>query len=388
MTKEAITNLFKKILSEYDSAPLYSYLGGSFNTPFFNESSDLDVMLIWPNIPSKEERILIVDHISKAFEMEKEWAFFDDEDQVVRDAVKLQGYRKIEIYHHDFISFEKTLNSQSFENGLAFSLANRKSLQNECEIDWFIDSFLPSSKQVEVEASNLYFSIKADLSQKTEIRMTGLNYAKLYCLTVYGLIPAGKHLAKIEKQVLNQEDVIIQAAAKFGFKPNSRFTISPSIEIKKYDPTLNEHVFNMIQTQRERLNQFLSWPEKIKSLDDQNEFSLRAERQWLSDSAYHLQIFSDSQFSGAISIHSLNFAKRSFEFGYWIDERREGKGLVGQSLSVLIHEMNLKGWKKAIITCRSDNQRSQSMAIRMGMTLESTTERTGNTYLSFSKVLV
>lgn len=387
MTKEALTSQFTKILNEGEQTPLYSYFGGSFNTPFFNDASDLDLMLIWSEMPSKEERSLIIEKISNAFNMEKHWVFFDAEGEVVRDAVKLHGYNKIEIYHHDFASFEKTLKSQSNENGLTFSLANRKSLQNECEIDWFIDSFLPSSKQVEIEASNLYFLINSDLSQKIENEKMNLSLAQLHCLTIFGQIPARKHLAKIDRQILNHPKVIAGAVAMFDLKPKKLLNVSTSIEIRKYDPNLSEYVFNLIQKQRERLAQYLSWPYKIRSLDAQKEFALQAEQQWQSDKAYHFQVFSDSQFSGAISIHSLNFNERSFEFGYWVDESHEGKGVIGRSLSALMNEMNHKGWKKAIITCRSDNYRSQRIAIRMGMALESTAERAGNTYLSFSKVL-
>lgn len=146
------------------------------------------------------------------------------------------------------------------------------------------------------------------------------------------------------------------------------------VSVRKQDVQHAEVVFRKVQKQKDRLQEFLSWPVHINNLEDQLNFSLKADLQWESGQAYHFQVFMGETFVGAISVHSLNYQARSFEFGYWVDSESEGKGLIQESLKLLMAAMSDKGWREAKIRTTHLNLRSQKVAEKIGMTLESKTE--------------
>ncbi|WP_148278816.1 GNAT family N-acetyltransferase [Bdellovibrio bacteriovorus] len=155
------------------------------------------------------------------------------------------------------------------------------------------------------------------------------------------------------------------------------------ISVRKQDARHAKIVFEKVQAQKERLQEFLSWPVQINSLKDQTNFSQKADMLWAAGQAYHFQIFKDEEFAGAISIHSLNYLARSFEFGYWVDSESEGKGLVKESLQILMMAMADRGWKQVKIRTTHRNIRSQKVAEKIGMTPDSQTEH----FKTYSKAL-
>lgn len=163
--------------------------------------------------------------------------------------------------------------------------------------------------------------------------------------------------------------------------PNS-FPIPGSKAIlKKHDRTTAPLVFNRIEMQRERLKQYLSWPQNVKSLENQESFGQNAELQWFKGTAFHFQIFEGAKFQGAISIHSLNHQERSFEFGYWSDQDSEGKGYISRSLQALMKHMGNSGWKIAKIRTAHGNTKSQRVAERIGMNIS----KRDSSFLYFEK---
>ncbi len=153
--------------------------------------------------------------------------------------------------------------------------------------------------------------------------------------------------------------------------PADTYFGNSGVSVRKQDAKHAEAVFEKVQAQKERLQEFLSWPIHVNTLEDQLSFLRKADMQWAAGQAYHFQIFKDETFAGAISIHSLNYQARSFEFGYWVDSESEGKGLITQSLQLLMTAMADKGWKQAKIRTTQQNIRSQRVAQRLGMILHS-----------------
>ncbi|MFV8258000.1 GNAT family N-acetyltransferase [Bdellovibrio bacteriovorus] len=156
--------------------------------------------------------------------------------------------------------------------------------------------------------------------------------------------------------------------------PSDIYFGNSGVSVRKQDARHAESVFEKVQAQKERLQEFLSWPVHINTLEDQLSFSRKADMQWAAGQAYHFQIFKDEIFAGAISIHSLNYQARSFEFGYWLDSESEGNGLMTKSLQLLMTAMAERGWIQAKIRTPLQNIRSQRVAQKLGMTSDSQTE--------------
>jgi ribosomal-protein-serine acetyltransferase len=132
-----------------------------------------------------------------------------------------------------------------------------------------------------------------------------------------------------------------------------------------------EEAFALIESQRERLGQYLSWPSKTRSLEDQKAFLILAETQWNNRLAYHFHLI-DPQTSvllGSISAHSLDPANGSYEAGFWIDRAVEGRGLTLDACRLLRQAMTGLGFPKIQIRVHPDNLRSQKIAAALNLTL-------------------
>lgn len=381
MTKEIMIHNLRKIIDNLPNI-IYAYVGGSFNTPFRTQASDIDLILVWRERPLHRDRNEILNRILTTFNAAKEWSFFDAEDEIVRDAIKLQNLSKIEIYHHSFIAFEYALQNLLQEDGFVYSISNRVPLVSRPDIETFVESYLPSKINIR---QDFLFTIMANYQAKSLDESTLKNIIGLYSIYKYGGVPSSKHQSRIIIDIPKNEllmdgrlaewiSLSLELLFSWGeISPDTQL-LSKDFFLEKQNSKTTLQVYEKIIEQKERLAAHLSWPGKIQSLKDQEEFSLRANSQWSKGQAFHFQIFYQKQFVGAISIHTLNYLDRSFEFGYWIDQNSEGKGLITQGLKLLLPEMQGKGWRKAKIRTAKENIKSRSVAERLKMEVETTSE--------------
>lgn len=405
MNKSEVIQIVQKVLRPYLSETLYAYIGGSFNTAFFSPHSDIDVVLIWPELPNFANRGAILQEFQKTIQEPVLWKLLDYSRNNIRDALKISNFRKIEIYHYELGTFQDIL-EYNLMPGLRYSLAHRIPLQESDVIEAFMESYMPSLEELEQQKNNLYFSLMAQVQQKSFYPHSVHELVDLVLITTLRELPPNKHKSKalslttltrpaqLELQSLleNPSDEILNWFKAYrdeldrivNIQWPEMIILDSSTIIRKHNPDQNEYVFDRIQAQRKRLQEFLSWPYRILSVQDQNNFSQRALEQWSNREQFHYQILKDGIFAGAFSIHTLNWHERSFQFGYWVDEKFEGQGLVTRSLQRLISEMNKLGWTKAVIACENSNTRSHSIASKLGMRKESSFERKGKSYSLYS----
>ncbi|WP_374078146.1 GNAT family N-acetyltransferase [Bdellovibrio bacteriovorus] len=388
MTKESISSRLKEALKNFPDL-IYAYIGGSFNTPFNTEHSDIDLMLAWRNSPSVQTRSEVLIRLKILLQQNEAWTFLDSEGITMRDAIKIHGIPKIEIYHYGFATIEYILENQQLHEGLSYSIFNRVPLISSPELELFIDSYKPSSH---FQKQDLIFEILSNYQSESISEKTYDNIIRLFSLNTYDSVPSRKHWEKILINIPNHEllrngsikDWISQSLAfleSLGkIKPDSQLQDENNFVLRKQSPDTDLHVYKKVLEQKERLQEFLSWPRFIQTIEDQNNFSVKTELQWQKGQAFHFQIFNRSIFAGAISIHSINYQKRNFEFGYWIDQAAEGQGLVSKGIRMLLTEMTEKGWKTAKIRFSKNNIKSQRVAEKLGMTITTSS----NDYVTYS----
>lgn len=382
MIEQKTISRLSKIANNFQGL-IYAFIGGSSNTSLRTKNSDLDFILVWPELPTLQKRNEILNLIQRTIQSTVEWNFLDQDSEILRDAIKLQNFQKIEIYHHTFTAFEYLLQHCFHHDGLIFSLTNRIPISSKSEIERFIDSYIPDTEE---ERKSLYFSIMQNKELHQLDKNTIEDIIKLFSIYAYKAVPARKHWDKVIKEIPNynlllngllaewlaQSNELLMAWA--GTMPQKLISSTDSYSLIKYNPEIEMHVFEKVQGQKERLQTYLAWPRHIQSIDDQRDFSKRAEKQWREGKAYHFQILQDGHFAGAISIHSLDYQNRSFEFGYWMTEEFEGKGLLNRGLKLLISSMLEKGWNKPRIKTSKDNIKSIRVAERLGMIIISQTD--------------
>lgn len=94
-------------------------------------------------------------------------------------------------------------------------------------------------------------------------------------------------------------------------------------------------------------------------------------RKWLAtdgeqweDDVWHYSIRYRGRMVGSMSAWRIR--DRAAEFGYWLDERVEGRGFASEALTVVMDELTECGYREFEIHCEPHNFASAQVAVRNG----------------------
>lgn len=132
-------------------------------------------------------------------------------------------------------------------------------------------------------------------------------------------------------------------------------------------------MFSLIDSNRAHLKPWMPWESTTKTESDSLAYLELAQGWWEKGSTFDYSVFdkSSSKMIGSFGLHSINWEKKTCEFGYWICHTHEGKGLVTEALLLGENLANQLGFHRLVITCDRLNIRSQSVPKRLGYKLES-----------------
>lgn len=159
------------------------------------------------------------------------------------------------------------------------------------------------------------------------------------------------------------------------------------LTIRKTSLEFSQLTFQIVQNQKSRLSKYLSWVDKIQSIEDQNKFIKKAQLDWSYFTALHYQIFHNEKLIGAISIHSINFLEKSFQYGYWIEEKSIGNGFAAESIQTLNKIMKSLGWAYSLLKIRKDNDSSLRIAEKLDYELIPDRQMSDSQFLLYSNEL-
>lgn len=145
-----------------------------------------------------------------------------------------------------------------------------------------------------------------------------------------------------------------------------------SICLCKNEESAAEEMFKAIAQQRDELNEFLPWPDKIKTVQDQVNYIRMTNESWKQKALfdYGIYLLSNQKFIGNIGAHSIEWRHSRCELGYWIIQDMAGKGLVTEAVQVLEAECFRLGFHRIEIRCSSRNEKSAYVALRNKYVLE------------------
>lgn len=140
------------------------------------------------------------------------------------------------------------------------------------------------------------------------------------------------------------------------------------IILKVRDLNQAAEMYELIDRNRDHLRPWFPWENTTKTVEDSKSFITLALEWWEKKSCFDYSIYEKSSDTliGSFGLHSINWSKRTCAFGYWLDQRQEGKGyateatLLGEKIAADL------GFHRIIITCDRSNTRSQNIPRRLG----------------------
>jgi ribosomal-protein-serine acetyltransferase len=159
---------------------------------------------------------------------------------------------------------------------------------------------------------------------------------------------------------------------------------SPRITLKGVDPlpielplslrelTIDDakELYELIAANREYLSRWMPWAAK-QTFEDTVGFLDEARQQSANEEGVQLAILDGAALAGVVGFQRIDRANRTAAIGYWIDERRQGRGTVTKAVGVAC-EHAFSAWKLNRIEIRAAlaNAASRRLADRLSFTQE------------------
>ena len=146
------------------------------------------------------------------------------------------------------------------------------------------------------------------------------------------------------------------------------------VRLVRYEKSHAVPLFQMVSKERERLSQFLLWPNFMRSLDDELTFISGMRKEWDERRGFGFAVtLADSGFViGTIGVRALSWVNLRGEIGYWLGCKHEGKGYITEAVSILEKHLFDVGFNRIEIHCDQNNIRSKGVPVRLGYLLEGT----------------
>lgn len=147
--------------------------------------------------------------------------------------------------------------------------------------------------------------------------------------------------------------------------------VSESVTLHAADERFVSALHQLILKNRHWLQESLNWPQFVGGENDtrQNMLSNRLLHQ--RGYAKMFLIVEHDDVIGVLSFNSIEPLNKAGYIGYWLDEDKQGKGILTSALQAFMQFYADQGEvRRFVIKCRVANERSNQVALRNGFTLE------------------
>lgn len=143
--------------------------------------------------------------------------------------------------------------------------------------------------------------------------------------------------------------------------------VTSNIQLSKIKLSDASEIFEAIDANREYLREWLSFVDDMHGINDSEEYI----RYVNSIGEKIFQIRFSGEFAGLIGFKDTDIPNRRTELGYWLLERFQKKGIITQSVKMLItYSFEELGLNRIQIKAGTANQKSRNIPERLGFRFE------------------
>lgn len=148
-------------------------------------------------------------------------------------------------------------------------------------------------------------------------------------------------------------------------------TVNDHLALHAVDEHFVHDLHQLIVKNREWLQQFLDWPQYVRSVEQTRQTAQSNILLHQRGYAKMFMILEENVLVGVLSFNAIEPANKTGYIGYWLDQERQGKGIITACLQAFIHFYAAQGnVRRFVIKCRVANEASNQVALRNGFTLE------------------
>lgn len=168
-----------------------------------------------------------------------------------------------------------------------------------------------------------------------------------------------------------------------------KYIIDEELELRLISMQDCEEIFDLIDSNRNHLREWLPWVDGTKSSKDTKSFIESSMNQFATNNGFQAGIWSKGKIVGIIGLHQLSWHHKNTSIGYWLAEEFQGKGIITRACKAVIEHVFIDlGLERVEIRCADKNYKSQAIPERLGFTKEGVCRNAENLYGSFVNNIV
>jgi ribosomal-protein-serine acetyltransferase len=130
-------------------------------------------------------------------------------------------------------------------------------------------------------------------------------------------------------------------------------------------------LFALMDANRRHLRPWHPWVDLVRTPSDLDRCITGWMKQYSCDRGITAGIWHEGRLCGVVNHLNIDQANRSTSLSYWLDEARQGKGIMTASCRAFVaHSFNALKLNRVAIECASENTRSRRIPERLGFRLE------------------
>ncbi len=148
--------------------------------------------------------------------------------------------------------------------------------------------------------------------------------------------------------------------------------IGERIEVRAYTDADAPAMFEAITESLSNLRPWMPWADSHQTVEASLEYIRQCQVGFLLRTDFPMGLFlRGGGYLGGTGFHISKAHVPSFEIGYWVRARAEGKGYVSEAVRLLTaHAFDFLGAQRVAIHCDARNERSRRVAERQGFVFE------------------
>lgn len=147
--------------------------------------------------------------------------------------------------------------------------------------------------------------------------------------------------------------------------------VDHEIELQLLQPHHSIELFHLVNRNRYHLQKWLPWVNSFTSIEQYNHLICKWMQQFEEYSGLHLGIRYKNSLAGVISLNFIDWFNSQTNFGYFLAEDFQGKGIMSRSVHALIrYVFNEVRLNRIEIKCGEYNQKSRAIPEKLGFKIE------------------
>ncbi|MGG4041278.1 GNAT family N-acetyltransferase [Bacillus smithii] len=152
-----------------------------------------------------------------------------------------------------------------------------------------------------------------------------------------------------------------------------RLPIDDQTYLKLVEEQDAEPLFNLTDSCRTYLREWLPWVDSTKAVEDTISFIELSKKKFASKNGMDAGIWYNGQLAGIIGLHFIDWSNKKTSIGYWLGEPFQGRGLMTKACIAMIHHIfNDLHLNRVEIRCAVLNSKSRAIPERLGFSQEGT----------------